>query len=720
MLQKLKKRRGIFMLGIGLLILILVIPMLLRDGGDAQARESVHEATAEIGTIATTVTATGNLETVSAETIRIPAGLTVEDVFVSAGDLVSAGDPLAAFDLASVQTRLAETQEEINDLDREIERTRNDTEPTRITTAVSGRVKAIFAEAGDPVVGAMLAHDALLLLSLDGRMAVEFEAGAPIHLHPDLTAEVTVTLSDGTEHRGMVERRAGGMPTVTLTDNGPRFGDTVTVTYGDTALGSGTLVINQPLAITATSGRVERVHIAENAQVRAGATLFTLEEVDASSAYVALLAERAEQAEVLRNLIALSQTGVLTANFDGIVENVFIGDGGGASGGQQAPSFPGGLPGGWVGLMRNTDSLDLGITRLSGVEIEALLDPEVPLDPEIPMPTVPPVPDFQMIETLADLQLAPPVLGGTPQTSIQGMNYTGTVQWIPETPVFLPATEYRAAITLTAVDGFLFGQGVVTELEEGNFPTPGATVMGAQLMGNALAVAVAFSATAELPNGGFPGMPEMPQFPSFPSFPSMGGFAMPSMDASAMAGMGTAGSSDIQTPAFTIAAGEMMQLVVSVDERDILSLEVGQRAEITLEAAVYEVFTGELTRINVSGSAGSGGTRYQVEITLPRTDQMLPGMSASAVITTYEVSDILIIPAEALSEEWPRVFVYTELVSGVPGNPVDVVTGLSDGLYVEIQSGLAPGDVVYFIVIDTPRWPQWGMGPGPFGGGGGN
>jgi len=731
MLSKLKdqkSRRKLIPAILAMIVLIaILIPVLLPGGGGtAQARTSVHTAYAEIGTIATTVTATGNLQTGSGETIRIPTGLVVDEVFVAPGDIVSMGDPLAVFDQGSIQTRLAEVQEEISELDQEIEQSRNDTEPTRIAAGVSGRVKGIFAEEGDLAAGTVLTYEALLLLSLDGRMAVDIETNA---LQTGDT--VTVRRPDGTELTGDAAHGGSqGMVTITLTDNGPLLGEEVTILRDGTELGRGTLRINQPLAVTATSGRVSRVHVVENAQVRAGATLFTLEDVDTAPAHLALIAERNELAEVLRTLLALMQTGSLTANFDGIVEGVFIGDN--ASGGSsQTPSLPGGMPAGGIpGFMSGTvDGEPVNIMRLSQVEAaeETPALPELPQIPEPPQPSEPPQPpippEFQLIETLESLSLTPPVLGMTPQTNIQGNNFRGTVQWVPDTPVFLPATEYRAALTLTANEGFLFGPTVMEELEAGIFPTPGATVVGAQGMGNTLGIILAFSATDDIPGGGQPEIPDFPGgfpgMPSFPAFPSMGGsFNMPGMDTNAMMGAGVP-SSNTQA-AFTIATGAYMQLIISVDERDILSLAPGQHAEVTLEAAVGEVFTGTITRINASGTTGGGGARYQVEITLPRTESMLPGMSASAVITTYEISDILIIPAEAIQEDWPRIYVYTELgTNNEPMTPVEVETGLSDGLYVEIRSGLSPGDMVVYTVIQAQGWNMWGPPPG-MGGGGSN
>jgi len=722
-----KSRRKLFLaIGAAIVIIAILIPILLPGGGGtAQARISVHTAYAEVGTIATTVTATGNLQTGNAEVIRIPTGLVVDEVFVAPGDIVSMGDPLAVFDIGSIQTRLAEVQEAISELDEEIEESRNDTEPSRITAGVSGRVKAIFAEEGDLVASTVLTYEALMLLSLDGRMAVDIETTA---LQTGDT--VTIRRADGTELVGDAHPSVpAGTVTITLTDNGPLLGEEVTILQDGAELGRGTLRINQPLAVTATSGRVSSIHVAENAQVRVGATLFTLEDVDTAPAHLALIAERNEQAEVLRTLLALMQTGTLTANFDGIVEGVFIGDN--AGGGSSAPSLPGGMPAGGIpGFMSGTvDGEPVNIMRLSRVEIRVEEGgpafPEQPQEPEVPAPPQPPAPpEFQTIESLESLNLAPPVLGMTPQTNIQGENFRGTVQWVPDTPVFLPATEYRAALTLTANEGFLFSPAVMEALEAGNFPTPGATVIGAQGMGNTLGIILAFPATGDMPGGGQPEMPDFPGgfpgMPSFPAFPSMGGFGMPGMDTNAMMGAGMPSNNTTQA-AFTIAAGAYMQLIVSVDERDILSLAPGQQAEVTLEAAVGEVFTGTITRINAAGTTGGGGARYQVEITLPRTESMLPGMSASAVITTYEISGILIIPAEAIQEDWPRVYVYTELsANNEPMTPVEVETGLSDGLYVEIRSGLSPGDLVAYTVIQAQGWNMWGPPPGMGGGGGGS
>ncbi|MCL2367642.1 MAG: HlyD family secretion protein [Oscillospiraceae bacterium] len=636
MVQKQKKRRILLMAGLGLLIVAIVLPLLLRGGGDAAlARGTVHSATVERGSIATTVTGTGSLETGGGEVIRIPAGLTLDEVFVQTGDMIHPGDELAVFDLNSIRTRIAAVQEEIADLDEEIEDTRRDTEATTIRAGVTGEIETLFAQEGDLVSDLMLTHGALLLLAVEGS-----------------------------------ER--------------------------------------EPLAVIGTSGRVSRVHVSEGARVRAGATLFTLTDVDSSPTYQALLAERAEQVETLQSLLALLRTeGVLHAPFDGIVEAVSIGDR------APAPATPGGFPGGlpagglppgMMGLANNQQGGgNVGLMRLSATEAEPAENPEPPETPQPPQP-----PALTEITTLADLVLAPPVLGATPQRTIEASQYTGTVEWNPAAQVFLPGTTYQAALTLTARPGYIFGLTVLMELAQEGLPVPNATIIGVDPTGPALGITLLFPAT-EMPEipGGPGGMPEMPGFPNFsmPAFPS---FQMPGMDAGAM---GTPPRTDSRVPAFTVATGDVMYLAITIDERDILDIQVGQRAEVRLDALPDEVFFGEISRVSATGTAGGGGARYAVEVRLPRAEQMRPGMSASAVITTEEITDILILPLEAIQEEGMEIYVYTALDGQTPINPVPVQTGLSDGVYVEILHGLTAGDTAFYIVLDSFRWGQWGMAP---------
>lgn len=70
-----------------------------------------------LGNISDTIIGTGNLELDEAQTVTIPSGLTVSEVYVESGDQVSAGTVLASVDKSSVLSAVKTVQEEIDELD---------------------------------------------------------------------------------------------------------------------------------------------------------------------------------------------------------------------------------------------------------------------------------------------------------------------------------------------------------------------------------------------------------------------------------------------------------------------------------------------------------------------------------------------------------------------------------------------------------------------------
>ena len=106
------------------------------------------------------------------------------------------------------------------------------------------------------------------------------------------------------------------------------------------------------------------------------------------------------------------------------------------------------------------------------------------------------------------------------------------------------------------------------------------------------------------------------------------------------------------------------------------------------------MLSGTVTEIDKTAADGS----YTAVITLDKVEGMLPGMTAGVDIRIEGVDDALLIPAEALHQSSRGYYVYTEYDqdSGEYGGRVDVVPGLSNSSYVEIKSGLAEGDTVYY------------------------
>ena len=152
----------------------------------------------------------------------------------------------------------------------------------------------------------------------------------------------------------------------------------------------------------------------------------------------------------------------------------------------------------------------------------------------------------------------------------------------------------------------------------------------------------------------------------------------------------------------TVTAHDTAKLVVAIDEHDIAKVTPGMKATVKVEALKGEEFPAEITNVSVSGSNSGGSSKFSVELTLPMSENMLSGMSASAVIPLEEKSDVLLIPAAALVQQGAKTVVYTALdKEGNPASPVAVQTGLTDGENVEILSGLTEGQKIYYSYYDT-------------------
>lgn len=157
----------------------------------------------------------------------------------------------------------------------------------------------------------------------------------------------------------------------------------------------------------------------------------------------------------------------------------------------------------------------------------------------------------------------------------------------------------------------------------------------------------------------------------------------------------TENSENGETPVVTLSADEKMSVTVTVDETDILSLEVGQQVYVTVSSVSEDTFVGTLTEIDRTGT-GSGS--YSAVVELEKASGMLSGMTASVSVQIEGVDNALLIPIEALHLTSDGAYVYTSYDPQREeyGGRVDVVTGLQNSTYVEIKSGLQADDTVYY------------------------
>lgn len=162
-----------------------------------------------------------------------------------------------------------------------------------------------------------------------------------------------------------------------------------------------------------------------------------------------------------------------------------------------------------------------------------------------------------------------------------------------------------------------------------------------------------------------------------------------------------------------------MEALVNVDENDIVSITLGQAAEIEMDAIPGEILTGTVVEIANSANVSAQGTMSQkteFEVTIaidsPR-NELRPGMTASADIITDTESAALSIPIQCVTvrtieqlEEGdenaseifePHADGFVELVFVVEEGKVmakQVETGIQGDELIEVVSGLAEGEEV--------------------------
>ena len=158
-----------------------------------------------------------------------------------------------------------------------------------------------------------------------------------------------------------------------------------------------------------------------------------------------------------------------------------------------------------------------------------------------------------------------------------------------------------------------------------------------------------------------------------------------------------------ETVILAVIPQDTMILTITLDERDIGKVSLGQTAQVQVDALKDRTFEATVTAIGTHGTNNGGNSKFTVELTLPRGENMLTGMRASAGITLDTTGNVLAIPVAALCEQRSKTMVYTgyDPETGELTNPVEVTTGVSDGIHVEILSGLEAGDPVCYFYYEA-------------------
>jgi HlyD family secretion protein len=193
----------------------------------------------------------------------------------------------------------------------------------------------------------------------------------------------------------------------------------------------------------------------------------------------------------------------------------------------------------------------------------------------------------------------------------------------------------------------------------------------------------------------------------------------------------------------TIADMSVVTAEVKVDETDIVNVKLGQPADITVDAIPGKVYKGHVTLVGdqallrstgVATSQSTTGTEeakdFKVVVTLDQpSDELRPGLSTTAKVTTAQKSNVLSLPIQALTTFTPppaasksgnveaasvSPSAKTTPVQGVyivekdahgkqRAKFVPVTTGITGATDIEVVNGIKEGDEIVIGPYKTLR-----------------
>jgi len=147
------------------------------------------------------------------------------------------------------------------------------------------------------------------------------------------------------------------------------------------------------------------------------------------------------------------------------------------------------------------------------------------------------------------------------------------------------------------------------------------------------------------------------------------------------------------TAVFSVVDPTSLVFEATVDETDVGSLSLGQKATITLDAFPDSSFSGVISYISYTSVLSSGGaTVFPVKISFDTGGNIRIGLNGDVSIETDRSEGALTIPTEALREENDEIFVYKKTDGKYA--KTKIVTGLKNEDDIIVTEGLAEGDAV--------------------------
>jgi len=140
----------------------------------------------------------------------------------------------------------------------------------------------------------------------------------------------------------------------------------------------------------------------------------------------------------------------------------------------------------------------------------------------------------------------------------------------------------------------------------------------------------------------------------------------------------------------------VMIVETTISEVDVSKVEIGRKAELTLDAIPGPVFTGTVSEISTLARRKESGSQinvFDLDVLIDSADARLkPGMSAKVDIIIDEYDNVLSVPLEAVFERDDTTVVYAK-----SGKKIPVALGKRNDYSVIITSGLEEGNELRLV-----------------------
>lgn len=143
---------------------------------------------------------------------------------------------------------------------------------------------------------------------------------------------------------------------------------------------------------------------------------------------------------------------------------------------------------------------------------------------------------------------------------------------------------------------------------------------------------------------------------------------------------------------YQIADLSSLWVIAEVPEQDIAQVQLGSRAQITVDAYPDHTFDGRVDFIYPTLNSATRTVQIRIEIKNPK-GLLKPAMFASAQLATGKSNKLLTVPTSAVIDSGTRQVVLVRLAEG-HFEPRAVSLGNRSDDYVEILSGISEGEQI--------------------------